>query len=831
MGPLTTDASDSGAVGDSSTVSVTFRTPVEQACEGSREHIDVLCARYRPPAVEHEGGHSGDAVARRRRQLFDDPPDDLVVVEAGPDVGGVDTGPLGTGDDDVLVADVEPVREVGGEQFFLECRLATGSLGQPQGLMGEAGVRPHGDVESEVEAVAARDLTQMREDLLGAIRTPELAGIHLGDRRRRAGGCGRIELVGPVTDVEEFVRGCVPISGHLRHSGVESPLADVAPRADHVGPDFDEHGSTLRSGARGRIVVAVTPAERRPEDVQAAFCATLVDEWVALGVRHAVVAPGSRSTPMALALAANEELAVHVAHDERTASFMALGVGIVTGVPAVALCTSGTAATHFHAAVVEAGLADVPLIVVTADRPPELHDVGAPQTIEQTRLYGTAVRWYHDPGVPDSAVTHTWRSLAARAFVATVGARPGPVHLNLPFREPLVGVPGELPARRAATVMARTPSEPDADVVEAIRIVCSGRRGVIVAGRRCGSSDAVHLLARALGWPVLSDPRSGCGELETAVAAFDPVLRCDSFAAGHVPDVVVRLGDPPASKVLAQWVARSGAAVVQVGPTPAVIDPDHLVMHRVVTDPGALCRRLAQVVTPTDGSWLGDWVDAARRARSAIDVLLGDADRTLDEPTVAHTVARSVPAGGHLVVSSSMPIRDLEWFGPQRGDVTVHSNRGANGIDGVVATAIGVALATSAPTTVLLGDVALLHDASSLTALVSRGVDLRIVVVDNDGGGIFSFLPQRGIVDDARFEQLYGTPHGTDIVALGRAHGIDGHAVSTVGELAAAFAVPGPALVLIRTDRAANVVDHDVVNAAVSAAMLADPAGSGAHDR
>ncbi|MET0459439.1 MAG: 2-succinyl-5-enolpyruvyl-6-hydroxy-3-cyclohexene-1-carboxylic-acid synthase, partial [Ilumatobacteraceae bacterium] len=304
-------------------------------------------------------------------------------------------------------------------------------------------------------------------------------------------------------------------------------------------------------------------------DVQATFCATLVDELVAQGVRHAVVAPGSRSTPMALALTAVPELAVHVVHDERSAAFVALGLGL-SGTPAILLCTSGTAAANFHPAVVEAGLSEVPMIALTADRPPELRDVGAPQTIDQTHLYGRSVRWFHDPGVPDDAAAGTWRSLGARAFAA---AATGPVHLNLPFREPLVGQPGPLPPRRSGSATAGRPVSAaiTPDVVDLLR----QERGVILAGGGgAASADLVGPLAEATGWPVLADPTSGLRTTAGAVASFDALLRHERLAAELRPDVVVRIGRPAASKVLAQWVQASGAPVVQVG-GPGVVDPDH----------------------------------------------------------------------------------------------------------------------------------------------------------------------------------------------------------------------------------------------------------------
>lgn len=565
----------------------------------------------------------------------------------------------------------------------------------------------------------------------------------------------------------------------------------------------------------------MTQPTTQPADVQATFCAVLVDVFVERGVSHAVIAPGSRSTPMALALAARPEVQVQVAHDERTAAFIALGVGVATGRPALVLCTSGTAAAHLHAAVVEAHLSAVPMVVLTADRPPELHDVGAAQTIDQQRLYGTAVRWFHDPGVPDVAAVGSWRSLGERIVGAATGAHPGPVHLNLPFREPLVGSVDTALFERAGAVTPRTITGPprldERDLASVADVLATQVRGVIVAGRSGADPRAVGALAEALAWPVLAEPRSGCGHLPTAVRAFDALLRDDAFAKDHRPSVVLRLGEPLASKVANQWLAASDAVTMHLSRVPSIVDPDHRVSHRVVADPTDTLLRLADAVrgrSATNTPWEARWRYAERQAQGAID-LWCTAQGSLTEPAVSRHLMESLPAGAHLVVSSSMPIRDVEWYGGAGGDLTVHANRGANGIDGVVATAIGVAWATEAPTAVLLGDVALVHDASSLTALASRRLDVRIVVVDNDGGGIFSFLPQATTLPADRFEQLFGTAHGTDLELLAHAHRLPARTVTTVDELRRALGTPGPSLLRVPSDRNANVTAHAAVNAAV----------------
>jgi 2-succinyl-5-enolpyruvyl-6-hydroxy-3-cyclohexene-1-carboxylate synthase len=549
--------------------------------------------------------------------------------------------------------------------------------------------------------------------------------------------------------------------------------------------------------------------------VAATFCATLVDEWARLGVRHAVVAPGSRSTPMAVALASNPGVTVHVVHDERAAAFVAVGIGL-DGVPAVLLCTSGTAAANFHPAVVEAGLSEVPMLVVTADRPPELRDVGAPQTIDQLHLFSRSVRWFHDPGVPDAAGAPSWRSLAFRAHNAT---RHGPVHLNMPFREPLTGMPGELPKASArvprppvpsgATTVAVGRRESGVAAVFDAEAILDRQRGVIVAGGRSGvPTDRIAALADATGWPVLADPTSGARSLPTAVTTFDSLLRHREFADAHAPEVVVRIGRPPASRVLAEWITRSSCIVVQVG-GPGVVDPGHDVAFVCSIDD------LGGLRGATGTTWPARWRHAETRAIEAIEASLA-AKESLTEPAVANVVAESLPDGVGLVVASSMPVRDLEWFGGPRA--RAHANRGANGIDGVVSTALGRAL-SGTPTVALVGDIAFVHDSNALVGLAARRADLRIIVVDNDGGGIFSFLPQATELPAEQFEALLGTPHGTDIEGLARAHGITASTITDARGLAEQLRRTGPWLVRIPTNRAENVTVHDRLNAAVSAAL------------
>jgi 2-succinyl-5-enolpyruvyl-6-hydroxy-3-cyclohexene-1-carboxylate synthase len=537
---------------------------------------------------------------------------------------------------------------------------------------------------------------------------------------------------------------------------------------------------------------------REPAVTQATFCATLVDEWARAGVRHAFAAPGSRSTPMAMALAADDRIELQVHHDERCTAFLALGVGVATRVPAIALCTSGTAATHFHAAVVEAHHARVPLLVLTADRPPELRDVGAPQTIDQAHLYGRAVRWFHDPGPADEAGRHTWRSIAARAVL---DAATGPVHLNLPFREPLVGDAGTLPPARPdgrPWTTATTPTTAGSPL--AVR-----GRSLLVAG------GGAHVDGGVAPLPVLASPMADTSAAAAPVIAHaDALLRVPGLATELRPEVVVQVGTL-ASRVVNEWVAASGAEHLMVGDR--WLDPAHTV--------AAMGNTIGEVVPPPAG-WLDRWLALDAAAGDAIAAVLADHPEPT-EPGTARALLADLPAGAHLVVSSSMPVRDLEWYARPRPDVTVHANRGANGIDGVLSTATGAALATGAPTACLLGDVAFLHDSNALIGIARRGVDLTVVVVDNDGGGIFSFLPQASRLPADRFEQLFGTPHGVRPEHLAAAHGLLSITVESADALptalGAARAGGGVHVVVVRTDRAANVKLHEELHSAVAEAV------------
>lgn len=587
-------------------------------------------------------------------------------------------------------------------------------------------------------------------------------------------------------------------------------------------------------------------------DIQAAFCRVLCDEWARAGVTDAVVSPGSRSTPLLRALDDEERIRVHVVLDERSAGFFALGLGLAHRRPAVVVTTSGTAAVELHPAVVESAQAGVALIAVTADRPAELHHVGAPQTVEQASLFGPVLRWALDPGVPDAGGAGAWRSVASRMVAEAIGVgahrRAGPVHLNLALREPLVGDANAFPAppgRQGGApwhyTEAPSTAAPVAGDTLALLEAHAGGRGLIIAGEDgatgedCATSEdggdgkaaGALALAECLGWPVLAEPRSGQRVPHPlVVSAADALLRVERFATAMRPDVVVRVGTPWVSKVLGQWLAELPASVPQLllDPQGGWADPERRASHVVPAGASALAAALAErdLLVGTASGWAEAWRARDDAARSVFSLLLSPrGPLEMSEPAIARACLEAVPAGGQLFVSSSMPIRDIEWYGRPRLGARVLANRGANGIDGVLSTAAGVALGHATPTTLLVGDLAFVYDAGALLWASRLEIDMRVVVVDNGGGGIFSFLPQRASESPDRFERYWGTPHGVDLVALARAYGAQACVVENRPDLDRFLAAGGTGIRVgvVRSDRDANVAAHDRIHEEVASAM------------
>ena len=562
------------------------------------------------------------------------------------------------------------------------------------------------------------------------------------------------------------------------------------------------------------------------------------DELARCGLREVCTSPGSRSTPLVLSLARDTRLRSTSHLDERSGGFFALGLAKATGLPVALACTSGTAAANYAPAVIEAHEARVPLLVLTADRPPELREVGAGQTIDQVKLYGSAAKWYLE--VDDHPATPgrmRWlRQLACRACWTALDGRPGPVHLNFSLREPLVldePLPAEEPGgggraggRPWITRPGRT-APPAPGVVDTLAEELEQRpRALLVAGRterdpRLGA--ALAALADRTGLPLLADPLSGARRGPAAIAHYDALLRDPDFGAARVPELVLRVGDLPTSKPLRQWLASLDTLQIVLDPETAWQDPFGSAATMLPGDPRALIDALAErLLRRTRGRfWLEEWTGPDRAAGAAIASVLG-ADAQLSEPRVAAELGVRLPADATLVVASSMPVRDVETFFPLRTGAPPRtlSNRGANGIDGTVSTAFGVAAASRGPVVLLIGDVALLHDLGGLLAARRLGLKLVIVLLDNDGGGIFHFLPAARQGD--AFVEHIATPHGLDFSHAAALYGCGYERAADVetfrGALARALAAERTTIVCVRTDREENVELHRRVWESVRAA-------------
>ncbi len=540
------------------------------------------------------------------------------------------------------------------------------------------------------------------------------------------------------------------------------------------------------------------------DQARAPSCREFVAGLAEAGVTKAFISPGSRNTPMTLALAACDAIEDISIRDERSAGFMALGFAKATGVPAVVVCTSGSAATHYYPAVVEADQAAFPLIAITADRPVALRGTFAPQTMDQESLYGGHVKASVEI---DFAETDTRAAGVAAARTACDGI-PGPVHINAPFDEPLTPASYE-PESRVDTVTG-TAAAPE---IVSIDHLVTGRRVLIVTGGFLGV-DFPELLGRyadALGAPVLADPQSR-PEAESTIAAAD-LLATAGELDKNPPDVVISFGGLPTSKPIWQWLESSGVPQILVNRS-RLTDPLGSATELIELHPRSVVARFPEV--SADRGYLAAWQQVDAVALEAIDGALSD--EGLSEPLIARATVEHAPSGSIVFVGSSMPIRDVASYARARADVSIVSNRGVNGIDGTISTALGCAT-SGHPTTVLLGDVAALHDVSAIAEVESSGVDLRIVVINNDGGGIFSFLPQKqsGVVPESVYEKHWGTPHGMDIAPIAAAMGMRVHTVDTVEDLRAALSQPvRRELVEIHTDRATNVDHHRTIQRAVN---------------
>ncbi|MCP4087946.1 MAG: 2-succinyl-5-enolpyruvyl-6-hydroxy-3-cyclohexene-1-carboxylic-acid synthase [Actinomycetia bacterium] len=566
-------------------------------------------------------------------------------------------------------------------------------------------------------------------------------------------------------------------------------------------------------------------------------CAAFFGALAAGGVTDVVLSPGSRSTPLAITAHHQPGLRSWVQLDERSAGFFALGLARTSRRPAALVCTSGTAAANYLPAVIEAHYTGVPLVIITADRPPELRDWGAGQTIDQVHLFGTHVRWFVEPPVGGEVEPHRMALLAARVVATAMGPRTGPVHINWPLREPLepagwvpptppiptpVAPPAPAPARRA-------PSDEEINLLVAL----AGRpRGVIVPGPidEPGLAAAVTAVSVRTGWPVLAEPSSQlrCGpDLSPhTVSTADHLLKQADLAAGVTPEVVIRIGQQPVTKPVRLWLERHAPEdLVLIDPDGAWPDPSFTFTRHLAADPVLALQALARQLPaePPGSAWSTFWatVDAA-----AVDAVTATVDGAADfcEPAVVRTLAQALPDGALIYVSNSMPVRDLDAFLPHSGRaLRILANRGASGIDGLASCALGAAAAHEGPVVLFTGDLAFLHDIGGLLAATRLGLDLTVVVVDNNGGGIFSFLPIAAQGESIDFRTLFHTPHDLDLAGVSGLAGVEHERVSTpegLGlALAASIGSPGVQVIEVPVDPVADLVQHRAVTAAVGQAI------------
>ena len=553
----------------------------------------------------------------------------------------------------------------------------------------------------------------------------------------------------------------------------------------------------------------------------------LIEELLRNGVDCFCIAPGSRSAPLALAVARRAAEKAHVHFDERGAGFFALGHARATGRPAAVITTSGTAVANLLPAVVEAAMDSVPLLLLTADRPPELRAAGANQTIEQPGIFGRYTRWQFDLPCPDEKIPFT--SLLTTADQAVFRAQhphAGPVHLNCMFREPLGPQPVAFPRHAVLEPLAQWMNSaepltrytaphatvaPD-EAAALARLFTKAQHGLVVLGRLRSekASAALPALLRALGWPVFADVQTGLRDAAEVIAHADLLLLSPALQKKWRPDVVLHIGGGLVSRRVADFLRESAPQhYVLVNPGPARLDPAHQVTHRIVADIENFCSALAKRLPKrSTRTGLALWQRADAVAAQVLELELKPAKK-ISEPAVARWLSAALPAEHALLLGNSMPIRDMNMFAaaaPRR----VVANRGASGIDGLVATAAGFAAGSGRPVTALLGDLALLHDLNSLALLAAGKQPVVLIVINNDGGGIFSFLPiaQSG----ADFERFFGTPHGLTFAAAAQQFGLAYAAPTTLLELDEAYrtacASKRPALLEVRTNRRLNLAEH-----------------------
>lgn len=555
------------------------------------------------------------------------------------------------------------------------------------------------------------------------------------------------------------------------------------------------------------------------------YVASFVDELVRVGVTETIVSPGSRSTPMAILMAEHPNMNITVNIDERSAAFYALGVAKAKKKPVALLCTSGTAAANYYPAIVEAFYSRIPLIVITSDRPHELRDVGAPQAIDQNQMYGNFVKWFIDAAIPEEneKMLAYVRTVAGRAAGTAMSAPAGPVHLNFPFREPLVPNLGldnlwgkSEGNRRHVNVVVGSPQIDEEQVNNLILSLKNVDHGIIV----CGAHDdpefahAVTILSEQLQFPILADPlsqlRSGNHSHSYIIDGYDAFLRNEGFKEEFTPKAIIRFGAMPVSKALTQYIQKHEKAIhIIVDGDGGWRDPTLSASDMVYCNEVVFCNMLTNgIEKKKESKWIQSWTQVNDIVKKHIVGI--HTEDALFEGKVFTELQEILPNQSTLFVGNSMPIRDVDsFFTTNDKSIKVMANRGANGIDGIVSTAIGVS-SHNKNTVLVIGDLSFYHDLNGLLAAKQHKLDITIVLINNDGGGIFSFLPQS--TEEKHFELLFGTPIGLEYRHVVEMYGgnfsevEDWHQFRTA--VVDSLQSKGLQVIEVRTDRAENVMIH-----------------------
>lgn len=576
-------------------------------------------------------------------------------------------------------------------------------------------------------------------------------------------------------------------------------------------------------------------------NINSLWGALLIEELIRNGVDYFVISPGSRSTPLTVAVARNPRARHVVCLDERGAAFHAIGYARATQTPAVLICTSGTAAANYFPAVIEASMDALPLIILSADRPPELRQTGTNQTIQQANLYGDYVRWQFELPCPDRAISPQMVLTTVDQAVYQARKSPcGPVHLNCMFREPLVPTPVPVDEQYLVSLhswqqqtqpyshYAQTMMLPGQGEIESlVEIIRHTQKGILVVGQLKSKTEcqAVLSLAEKLNWMVFADIQSGIRldrSLNNLIHYFDQVLLTAENHTIHA-DTILQLGSRITSKRFLQYLEQHPPTHhIAIIDDPFRHDPTHTISLRIHSSIAHLCELLLLHLEPSLHS---DWILPLIKRSQVIDQCIDSflfSHGTISEPAIARLISRYCPEGSGIFLASSMPIREMDMYGATKSAaIAIAANRGTSGIEGTIASASGFAVGLNAPVTLLIGDLSMLHDLNSLAILKVISQPVIVVVINNNGGGIFSFLPIANFPDV--FETYFGTPHDLKFQQAAHLFGLDYYHPETIDEFIAAYQQAitqhQSAVLEVTTDRHDNLVLHQALQQAIQTAL------------